>query len=165
MRGGRFRGSLAGLFGLPGLSRLFGSLNQTNQTNQTDQMNQIPATRRKIQNVPIFLPLTLILLLVQNFTNSLQAGKMGAYLQASTYVSPTLLLTFLFPRRDHENPQPTAHHSANGRSKNARCPQEKWRTIHGRHQRTDGDRLGAGVHVSGPSQPDWKGLADSRSPL
>ena len=54
MRGGRFRGSLAGLFGLPGLSRLFGSLNQTNQTNQTDQMNQIPATRRKIQNVPIF---------------------------------------------------------------------------------------------------------------
>jgi len=102
MRGGRFRGSLTGLFGLSGLSRLFRSLNQTNQRNQTNQMNQlnqVPATRRKIQNVPIFLPLTLILLLVRNFTNSLQAGEMGAYLHASTYVSPTLLLTFLFPRR------------------------------------------------------------------
>ena len=50
-------------------------------------------------NVPFVLPLILILLLVQNFTNSLPDGKMGAYLHASTYVSPTLLLTFLFPRR------------------------------------------------------------------
>jgi len=54
--------------------------------------------RRGIQNVPLFLPLTLILPLVQNFTNSLQAKKIEAYLHASTYVSPTLLLTFLFPR-------------------------------------------------------------------
>jgi hypothetical protein len=98
---GRFRGSLTGLFGLSGLSRLYRSLNQTNQrdqTNQMNQLNQISATRRKIQNVSIFLPLTLILL-VQIFTNSLQAVEMGAYLHASTYVSPTLLLTFLFPRR------------------------------------------------------------------
>ena len=58
-----------------------------------------PFSFREIQNVSFFLPLTLILLLVENFTNSLQAGKMGAYLHASTYVSPTLLLTFLFPRR------------------------------------------------------------------
>lgn len=57
------------------------------------------AARRKIQTVSFFLPLTIILFLVQNFTNSLQAGKMGTYLHASTYVSPTLLLTFLFPRR------------------------------------------------------------------
>ena len=57
------------------------------------------AARRKIQTVSFFLPLTIILFLVQNFTNSLQAGKMGAYLDASTYVLPTLLLTFLFPRR------------------------------------------------------------------
>ena len=60
-----------------------------------------PAPRHALRNSEypnFFLPLTLILL-VRNFTNSLQAGKMGAYLQASTYVSPTLLLTFLFLRR------------------------------------------------------------------
>jgi hypothetical protein len=74
------------------------SSTQTNGTDQRNQMDQIPATRRNIQNVSFFLPLILILL-VENFTNSLQAGKMGAYLHASTYVSPTLLLTFLFPRR------------------------------------------------------------------
>jgi hypothetical protein len=81
------------------LSRLSCSSNQTNERDQKNQLNQIPATRRKIQNVSFFLPLTLSLLLVQNFTNSLQAGKMGAYLHARTYVSPTFLLTFLFPRR------------------------------------------------------------------
>ncbi len=34
VRGGRFRGSLDGLFGLSGVSRVFRSLNQTNQTDQ-----------------------------------------------------------------------------------------------------------------------------------
>jgi hypothetical protein len=51
MRGGRFRGSLTGLFSLSGLSRLFRSLNQTNQRNQTNQMNQLnqlPATCREM---------------------------------------------------------------------------------------------------------------------
>jgi hypothetical protein len=55
------------------------------------------ATRREMLPTPFqfgrmsqfVLPLTLILLLVQNFTNSLQAAKMGAYLHAGTYVSPT----------------------------------------------------------------------------
>jgi len=58
-----------------------------------------PPCAAKFRMSQFFLPLILILLLVQNFTISLQAGKMEAYLHASTYVSPTLLLTFLFPRR------------------------------------------------------------------
>jgi hypothetical protein len=58
------------------------------------------AKRLKNKDILLFLiGLVYRFLLVQNFTNSLQAGKMGAYLHASTYVSPTLLLTFLFPRR------------------------------------------------------------------
>ena len=58
MRGGRFRGSVAGLFGLSGLSRVFRSLNQTNQRNQTNQMNQlnqIPATRRETVPDTVFI--------------------------------------------------------------------------------------------------------------
>lgn len=51
VRGGRFRGSVAGLFGLSGSSSLFRSLNQINERNQTNQMNQlnqIPAIRREM---------------------------------------------------------------------------------------------------------------------
>jgi hypothetical protein len=102
VRGGAIQRQSIWCAGRSSLSRSSNQTNETDQRNQMDhlnQMNPIPATRRKIQNVPFFLPLTLSLLLVQNFTNSLQAGKMGAYLHASTYVSPTLLLTFLFPRR------------------------------------------------------------------
>jgi len=82
-----------------GLSYLARSSNHTDETDRRSQMHQLPARAAKFRMSQLFLPLTLILFLVRNFTNSLQAGKMGAYLHASTYVSPTLLLTFLFPRR------------------------------------------------------------------
>src|SRR5262249_36979725 len=86
------------------------------------------------------------------------------YMQVHTYL-PHCFSPFCFQGGNHENSHPTAYHAANGRSKNARCAQEKGRTIHGRPQHIDGDRLDAGIHVGGPAQPDWKGLADSRSSL
>lgn len=55
--------------------------------------------------------LTLILL-VQNFMNSLHAGKLGAYLHVSTYVSPTLLLTILSLRRETMRPTITPRFNA-----------------------------------------------------
>lgn len=89
----RFRGSLS-----DARDCLVSLVRRTKQTRKT-RWTRSPPRAAKFRMSQIFLQLTLILLLVQNFTNSLQAGKMGAYLHASTYVSPTLLHTFLFPRR------------------------------------------------------------------
>jgi hypothetical protein len=90
------RGFTGSLSSESGLSCLFLSpeTNSPERLNKPDRTDSRPAPR----NVGL-QDLTLILLLVQNFTNSLQAGNMNAYLHASTYVPPTLLLTFLSPRR------------------------------------------------------------------
>ncbi len=86
------------LFGARGC--LVSLVRRTKQTRETVKIRRTrsPPRAAKFRMSQFVLPLTLILL-VQNFTNSLQAGKMGTYLHASTYVSPTLFLTFLFPRR------------------------------------------------------------------